>query len=832
MVQYSDCKTLNTELARLALNRNLHYQVGGDGPLSARVVVVGEAPGTREVEASAPFVGSSGSIMWKCLKDHCGLTRMDVYTTNVAKRQSAITSGAKDAIPITELRLWEEILQYELRQLPNVRYIILMGNYALQAMLGEKGIGNWRGSVVYKKLPNGFDGAYMCMYNPAMILREAKFQPIFQLDMKKLNKVLNVEYRNELITHRINPTFNEAFQWCEKMIDERLPVSFDIETLAYETACVGFANSPNEGMCINFRTESANRFSVNEEMRLYQKINQVLTHPRVKLVAQNGNFDSYWLWYKDRIKVKPLWFDTMLAHHTLYPTLPHSLAFLTSQYTNHPYYKDDGKLWKEKQVIHKSGIDSFWRYNVKDVCITLACQKMIERELVAQRMETFFYGHVMRLQPHLVKMTVLGVKCDVNLKHVFTDEITQDVANMKADFTTKARLLTNDPTYEPNPGSPKQMNELFYDKLKLPSSGGKSIDVTNRTRLLALPTLPDKVGELLQLFNKYAQENKFLGTYAKMEIDEDDRIRCVYKQTGVQSAPGRLSSEATLWGSGSNLQNQPTRAQKMFIADEGYEFSYTDGSQAEARVVAVLWKVKGLLENFELARSRSGFDVHRANAARIFKKPYEQIPEYDRDPVTDAPTHRFLGKRCVHGLNYRMQPAKLAETCEISMGQASEAYFSYHRAFPEIKQAWSATIEEIRRNGMLFTPLGRRLILLGINPYTDDEAMDSIIAFKPQSTIGDHVSRMIYLCEDDSQWPKTARICLNIHDALIALNRIEDGPTVRAIMKKYGELTIPSEHGNIDIPFEVKHSTPDEYGVRRWSTMEKIKEIKDGIVNK
>ena len=849
---FGNVAELNVELKRRVTNHGYEMQVGGDGVLSGPIALVGEAPGHKEIEGGQPFIGQSGAVLWKCLREHCGVNRFEVYVTNVMKRQAPImTKDEKYKVQMPELSAWRDVLEYELEQLPNLKYIVVLGNYALQAIIGEEGIINWRGSVIPHRMRNGRQVTVMAMFNPAHILREPRFQPIFQLDAAKLGRVLRGQYVEHKVIHHINPTFTEAYRWCEKMIDEKKPIAWDIEVMSKETACVGFANNAHEGMCINFRGPTDNRYTIDEEVRLYQKIQQVLAHPDTRLITQNGNFDSYWMWYKDRIRAKPIWFDTMLAHHTLYPILPHNLGFLTSQYTDHPYYKDDGKLWKE-QVDKETGvvnkdIDMFWRYNVKDVCITWACHAPLLRELQDQKMDTFFFNHVMKLQPELSKMTVLGVKTDIPLKQKLVEEIGADVEQRRQDIIGQVRSILGEERYKNfctkklktkekfedfNPSSNTQMGKLLYDVLQLPVKGKRSVDEDNRKRLIDSPLTPEPVQRMLVCVGEYSTENKFLGTYAESELDDDGRTRCDYKQTGVISAPGRLSSSATLWGSGGNLQNQPERAQKMFIADEGYEFTYTDGSQAEARVVARIAGVRGLLENFERASAEAGFDVHRANAARIFKKGYEEIPSFDRyklgettdDPKQDGQiTLRYLGKRCVHGLNYRMGPEKLAEVCNISRLQANEAYYSYHRAFPEIKQWWTRTLEHVRRHRELYTPLGRRLLLLGVNPYEDDEALDAIIAFVPQSTIGDWVASLIYKCHHDPDWPRTARFALNIHDALIALNRIDDGPVVRAIMKKHAEQPIMTPQGPVMIPFEFKHSIAGEDGLHRWSHLEKVK---------
>ena len=88
---------------------------------------------------------------------------------------------------------------------------------------------------------------------------------------------------------------------------------------------------------------------------------------RVPLIGQNAQFDTYALRLKDWLSVR-FSDDTLLQHHTLYPQLPHNLGFLTSQYTTHPFYKDELDSWKEGGTI-----DDFWRYNGKDTCITLKC---------------------------------------------------------------------------------------------------------------------------------------------------------------------------------------------------------------------------------------------------------------------------------------------------------------------------------------------------------------------------------------------------------------------------------------------------------------------------
>jgi uracil-DNA glycosylase family 4 len=804
---------LMNEFRTRATVQRLNVQVGGNGSFYSDLAIVAESPGVNELRMGVPLVGTSGRYLWEELRQ-IGINRSDCYVTNTVKRQLLVDgSDDKQLVHKSELAQWQALLRWELSQLPNLKYVLVLGGYALEALCGEQKISEWRGSVLKRGLLDR-DITYVCTVNPAMVLREPKFELIFKFDVRKLRRVMDNEWQPFVIESHINPTYHDALDYIRKLECENQEVSFDIEVINKETACVGISNENHFGMCINFRDHEGNRYSVAEELHIRQRLQDLLGSPKTRLIAQNGNFDSYWLWYKDRIKVHAVYFDTMLAHHLMYPQLPHNLGFLTSQYTTHPYYKNEKSEWR-----NKGDINAFWEYNVKDVCITRAVYQRLLHELREQKMDQQFFNHIMRLQRHLVWMTVTGIKCDQSLKQSIASELNDKVAQLKQTFIDAVHVATNDPTFSPSPNSPKQLQQLFFSRLKLVGRG-VTTDADNRARMYNHPRTPPAAKEIFTILNEYQKERKFLSTYAEMTVDEDERIRCEYKQTGTQSAPGRLSSASVLWGSGTNLQNQPERAHPMFVADEGYEFNYFDLSQAEARVVAALSDCKALLENFERATEDSSFDVHRGNAARIFKVPYEDVPTYDRNPDGSV-TLRFLGKRCVHGLNYRMGAQKLADVCGISLSQAHQAHRAYFEAFPEILAWQEDTILVLKRTRTLYTSFGRRLILL---ERVTDESLESAIAFVPQSTIGDKVCSVIYECHEDPEWPSDARMILNIHDALISINKIGLGSEVRRIMKRHATAPMFINGHEVSIPCEFKVSKPDELGIHRWSTLSKLKE--------
>jgi len=812
---------LQQEFLKKARSINLKVDCGSDGTFNSNVAIVAEAPGSREVQLKVPLVGGSGSLLWSALKKH-QLQRGNFYITNVVKRQ--LTFGGLDAdkvqLPKAEYDHWVGLLKWELACLPNLRYVLLLGNLALDALCGRKGITKWRGSVLdfeMFSLATSQPRTYKAVVanNPAAVLREPKTEISFIMDVAKLTKVMSGRWQPYEIKGEVCYDYKRAKERIAYYSATRKPISFDIETGGGETACVGLADDKHYGTCIPFRgIRGEDYFSLEEEADLRMRLQQMFANERLRFVAQNANFDMYWLWIKDKIRVHKAWFDTMLAHHCLYPSIPHDLGYLCTQYTTHPYYKDERGEWKDK-----GDIDLFWQYNVKDVCITLAVQERLIHELEEQNMSDFFFTHIMKLQQHLVTMTVGGVLIDGEEKDKFRHDVRETVARLLQEFHGAVAKATTDDTFRPNPSSTRDRSELYFNRLKLVGRG-TSTDAANRDRMRQHPRTSEDARHVLRLHDEWAKEFKFLSTYAESDIDEDGRMRCEWRQTGTQAAPGRLSSAQTLLGTGANLQNQPTKARRMFVADEGYVFIYFDLSQAEARYVAWDAEITKWKEQFEKARLDGSYDCHRALASEMFNVPYEDVPTTDED-ASGSKTIRFIAKRCRHGLNYRMAPERLAETTGLPLQRAHESYIMYHRLTPELRRWWGTLEKEVRSTRMLYNAFGRRLYVM--ERLTED-SLESIVAFKPQSTIGDKVSQVIYQCHEDDKWDRRReRICLNVHDALVGLATVQRAKHCLAIMKKYAEQPIVVRGEPLIIPADLGISVADEQGKHRWSNIKKVK---------
>lgn len=837
----NNTRELTREFIRRVGPMELKVDCPMDGNFHSQVAIVAEAPGEHEVRQRLPLVGGSGQLLWTVLHK-IKFNRTMAYITNVCKRQVSMSSKGNERHSVSkhELEQWKAMLAWELEQLPNVRYVLILGGVALDACRhfmdtdSTAGVTMWRGSVATGKIA-GRPVHFVITYNPAHVIREPKFELTFRFDIAKLKRVMDGKFQKYEIEAHINPSFKEAVEWIDMMQDAKVPISFDIEVVSGETACIGFADNDHRGYCVNLRTLDANRFSLFEERAIIQRFAQFFSDPSLELVAQNGIFDTAWLWYKDGIRVHHVWYDTLLAHHTLYSTLPHNLAYLTAQYTDHPFYKDEGKTWKEG-----GDIDKFWEYNVKDCCITRKVQGRTLIELKRDGLDKFFFNHVMRLQPHLVRMIVGGIKCDKELKDVVAEEMEAQVGALLNEFQALVHEATGDDGYDPNPNSWPQLQTLFFRKLKLVGRG-TSTNAENRKCMRSHPRTPEPAQRMLDKLDIYKEEHKFLTTYAGSRLDPDERFRCEYKQFGTQSSPGRLSSAQTSWKTGMNLQNQPERSKGMFVADDGYVLLYFDLEQAEARYVAWDANIEQWKEDFERARLNPGsFDCHRSLASAMWGIPYDEVPLKDFDEQ-GGKTKRYIAKRCRHGLNYRMQAQTLATKTGLPFREALDAFNVYHHITPELRDWWEALTREVRANQALFSSYGRRLIIL---ERLTDAAMESIVAFRPQSTIGDKVNEVIYLSHDHPRWPASARIALNNHDALIALSKPDDAMRCLSIMRKYAEepimvtSTMTKKIEPMIIPAECKMTTKrtkwrldddgkleyydDDRGQFRWSHLNKV----------
>jgi len=310
--------------------------------------------------------------------------------------------------------------------------------------------------------------------------------------------------------------------------------------------------------------------------------------------------------------------------------------------------------------------------------------------------------------------------------------------------------------HEFNVASPKQLQVVLFDELKLPKT--KKIKTGFTTDAESLEWLFEKTKHpLLQSLLRIRETNKLKTTVEGLlnEIADDGRIHTHFQQT--VAATGRLSS------TGPNLQNIPVRTEEgrkiraAFVAGKGYETLLTaDYSQIEMRIMAHLSHDVNLLAAFE-----SGEDLHATVAAEVFGVKAKDV---------DAEMRRQI-KAMSYGLAYGLSSFGLSMQLAISPPEATDLMDRYFQRFGGIRDYLKNVVEEARKVGYTETVMGRRRYLPDL---THDNRMRREIAERAalnspiQGSAADIIKQA--MLNVDSAMVKAklqSRMLLQVHDELI-----------------------------------------------------------------
>lgn len=735
------------------------------GPRNCSIMLVGEAPGGTEMKAGTPNQGGAGQLLSHAMS-RAGLTMSTCFQTNVLHSIPPMGKFENILKKANQLTYIGGILQLkkDLEEIrPNV--VVAMGSHALQPLTGKKGIDKYRGSILPCTLVPGLK--VIGTYSPAYALRVYEAKAIIEIDMHRIKaESLSPEIilpQREMI---LDPNASDRARVRDEMLRAEW-LSIDIECWLdansgkWKLACVGFSDMASRAMVIPATTSD----------RLLD-IRLLLESP-TKKVYQNGQFDVVVL-QDEGYNVQNFAWDTMMGHHALFTesaggadeiselkgkkrmsVFKKGLGFQTSIYTREPFYKDDGKLWKET-----NDLQLFWLYNGRDVSVTREIRDVQDRELEALGTRQTF-DHEMELVIPLMYATRRGIKIDQTIRANLRTEYEGEIVNLQNYLDSAAGSSIN-------VKSTPQIMTLLYDKLKLPIKKNRKTGRATGDKDAIIELAEKFQHPMLLTILKIRERRDYLERYISAKLGADGRIRCSFDPTGTRT--GRLASRQSLDGSGTNLQNIPARKsvgeriKQMFIADEGKVFVYPDYKQAEVWVVAYLAGARGLIELLNDPTR----DVHYENASRIFNKPTTDISDEER----------YLAKTIVHASNYGMGPANLvqlvardSETTKIkvSFGRAKELMEKYFMIYPEIREVfWKDVERELQGTRTLtsFT-VGRKRAFFA---RWDDKLIRDAYSYIPQSTVGDLGGRGIINCYKDVQLAKPeleAEFLLGVHDSIL-----------------------------------------------------------------
>ena len=422
----------------------------------------------------------------------------------------------------------------------------------------------------------------------------------------------------------------------------------------------------------------------------------LLQNPHTLKIGQNIKYD-YMVMLNYGITIGGPLFDTMIAHYLLQPELRHNMDFLAEVYLNYRTIHIEeliGERGKGQQNMRDLSPALICDYACEDADVTLKLKHILEKELKEQGVEELFYSIEMPLVRVLATMERNGARVDTEALRETSRLFTQRMVQLEDEIHALAELPFNI-------ASPKQVGEVLFERLHILDKPKKTKTGQYVTTEEVLESLRNR-HPIVEKILAHRSLKKLIGTYVEplpaLINPHTGHIHTSFNQT--VTATGRLSS------SNPNLQNIPVRdddgkeIRKAFIPDEGCLFFSADYSQIELRIMAHLSGDKNLIEAF-----LEGEDIHAATAAKVFKKPIDEVTREER---SKAKTANF-------GIIYGISVFGLAERMGVSRGEAKELIDNYFLTYPDVRRYMDESIERAREKGYIETLFHRKRYLPDIN---------------------------------------------------------------------------------------------------------------------
>ena len=544
-------------------------------------------------------------------------------------------------------------------------------------------------------------------------------------------------------------------------------VSLDTETTSKEA-------TQAELVGLSFSVEENEAFYIpcpenrEETQKILEKFKAVYENPKILKIGQNIKYDMIVL-SNYGIELQGEFFDTMIAHYIISPELHHNMDYLAEIYLQYKTIHIDELIGsgKNQKSMRQLKPEEVYEYASEDADVTLKLKNILAKEIDEKGFTKLFKEIEMPLVPVLARMEIEGARIDTNSLKETSRLFTEKMNEIEKSIRETAGE-------EINISSPKQIGELLFDKLKISDKAKKTKTGQYVTSEEVLNTLVGKHPVVQQILD-YRGYKKLLSTYidALPELinPRTGKIHTSYNQ--AVTTTGRLSS------SNPNLQNIPIRdengkeVRKAFIPEPGCEFFSADYSQIELRLMAHLCGDKNMVEDFN-----SGHDIHRATAAKIFKKPMDEV-------TSDM---RRMAKTANFGIIYGISAFGLAERMNVSRTEAKGLIDEYFATYPGVKEYMEKSIEKAREKGYTETLFGRRCQLPDINSrnavvrgYAERNAINSPI----QGTAADIIKiAMINIDRRIREEGLKSRMILQVHDELNFTVVPEEKERLEAIVKQ------------------------------------------------
>ena len=483
-----------------------------------------------------------------------------------------------------------------------------------------------------------------------------------------------------------------------------------------------------------------------------QKLKPWLEDKEAKKIGHNLKYDSH-IFANHGIELNGTDFDSMLESYVLNSTATrHNLNAVAKRYLNldTTSYEDVAGKGAKQIGFNQVSLEDAIHYAAEDADVSFQLHQTLHPKLMEINSLAKLYTDI---EAPLLKVLQTIERNGVLIDESMLQKQSDQFAITLKELESKAHSLAG---AEFNLNSPKQLQEILYDKLSLPI-----LKKTPKGQPSTAESVLQRLAEdfpIVQTILNYRTTAKLKTTYTDklpLMVNQDTgRVHTSYHQ--AVTATGRLSS------SDPNLQNIPIRTaegrriRQAFIAPNGFQILAADYSQIELRIMAHNSQDPGLLDAFQ-----AGLDIHQATAAEIFAVDLQSV----------SAEQRRSAKAINFGLIYGMSAFGLTRQLGITRGDAQEYIELYFARYPKVKEYMDAIRNQARESGFVETVFGRRLYLPDIdsrNYQRRQYAERSAINAPMQGTAADIIKKaMIDLQQRLVAESINAKIIMQVHDELV-----------------------------------------------------------------
>ncbi|MCU0958143.1 MAG: DNA polymerase I, partial [Hydrogenophaga sp.] len=463
-----------------------------------------------------------------------------------------------------------------------------------------------------------------------------------------------------------------------------------IDEMVAQIVGISFSVTPGEAAYIPLRHQGPDAPDQLPLDEVLARLRPWLENPAKQKLGQHIKYDRH-VFANHGIEVRGYVHDTMLQSYVLEVHKPHSLTSLAERHLGRSGISYEDLCGKGAHQIPFAQVDvsRAAEYSCEDSDLTLDVHRVLWPQIAADAKLKFIYELEIASSETLYRIERNGVLIDAPTLARQSHELGQRIFALEQE----AYEMAGQPF---NLGSPKQLGEIFFDKLGLPvikktATGARSTDEEVLEKLAEDYPLPARILEHRSL-------SKLKGTYtdklAQLAHPRTGRVHTHYAQ--AVAVTGRLSSNDP------NLQNIPIRTpegrrvREAFVAAPGHVIASADYSQIELRIMAHLSDDAALLRAF-----LEGQDVHRATAAEVF----------GIEPGQVSSEQRRYAKTINFGLIYGMGTFGLAKALGIENAAAKTYIDRYFARFAGVRQYMDDTRTLAKERGYVETVFGRRLVL-------------------------------------------------------------------------------------------------------------------------